>query len=366
MKRTPLYARHRDLGAKMVEFGGWEMPVQYSGIVDEHIATRTAAGLFDISHMGQINVRGADALAFLESISTQDVASIPPGSSNYSLLCYPDGGIVDDIFIYHLPDRYLVVVNASNVDKDHVWMLEHVGTYQVAIENISDQTSMFALQGPVADVILDRVTDIDALSLPFHGVVTGTLIDHVPAIIARTGYTGEDGFELFFANENAVEVWDALLATGAPDGLKPIGLGARDSLRFEPKLALYGHEIDASINPYEAGLSWVVKLDKGPFVGREALQQVKTEGARRKLVGLEMTGRGIARGGYPVANVEGTVIGEVTTGMPAPTIGKNLALALVQTGHTKTGTELDVIIRGKPVRAQVVKTPFYQSRYKNK
>jgi aminomethyltransferase len=215
-------------------------------------------------------------------------------------------------------------------------------------------------------VILDRVTDIDALMLPFHGVVTGTLLDHVPAIIARTGYTGEDGFELFFANEYAVEVWDALLAIGGPEGLKPVGLGARDSLRFEPKLALYGHEIDASINPYEAGLSWVVKLDKGPFVGREALQQVKAEGARRKLVGLEMTGRGIARGGYPVANVDGTVIGEVTTGMPAPTIGKNLALALVQTGNTKTGTELDVIIRGKPVRAQVVKTPFYQSRYKNK
>ena len=366
MKRTPLYARHRDLGAKMVEFGGWEMPVQYSGIVDEHIATRTAAGLFDISHMGQINVRGADALAFLESISTQDVASIPAGSSNYSLLCYPDGGIVDDIFIYHLPDRYLVVVNASNVDKDYAWMLEHVGTYQVDIANVSDQTSMFALQGPVADVILDRVTDIDAQALPFHGVVTGTLLGHVPAIIARTGYTGEDGFELFFANEYAVEVWDALLATGAPDGLKPVGLGARDSLRFEPKLALYGHEIDASINPYEAGLSWVVKLDKGPFVGREALQQIKAEGAGRKLVGLEMTGRGIARGGYPVANVDGTVIGEVTSGMPAPTIGKNLALALVETGNTKTGTNLDVIIRGKPVRAQVVKTPFYQSRYKNK
>ncbi len=366
MKRTPLYARHRDLGAKMVEFGGWEMPVQYSGIVDEHVATRTAAGLFDISHMGQINVRGTDALPFLDSISTQDISSIPIGSSNYSLLCYPDGGIVDDIFVYRLPDRYLVVVNASNAEKDDAWMREHTGSFDVEIDNISDHTSMLALQGPVADLILDRVVDIDALTLPFHGVVEGIVLGHVPATIARTGYTGEDGFELFFANEYAEEVWDALLETGAPDGLKPIGLGARDSLRFEPKLALYGHEIDATINPYEAGLGWVVKLEKGPFVGRDALQQIKTDGPRRRLVGLEMVGRGIARGGYPVANLDGTVIGEVTTGMPAPTIGKNLALALVQTGNTKVGTELDVIIRGKPVRAQVVKTPFYQSRYKNK
>ena len=366
MKRTPLYARHRELGAKMVEFGGWEMPVQYSGIVDEHVATRTAAGLFDISHMGQINVRGTDALAFLEHISTQNVASIPVHSSNYSLLCYPDGGIVDDIFIYHLPDRYLVVVNASNADKDDAWMREHAQGFAVEIDNISDQTSMFALQGPVADTILDRVADIDALALPFHGVTEGVLLGHVPATIARTGYTGEDGFEVFFRNEHAVEVWNALLETGAADGLKPIGLGARDSLRFEPKLALYGHEIDATINPYEAGLGWVVKLDKGPFVAREALQQIKAEGPRRRLVGLEMIGRGIARGGYPVTTAEGTLIGEVTTGMPAPTLGKNLALALVQSGNTKIGTELDVLVRGKPVRAQVVKTPFYQSRYKNK
>jgi aminomethyltransferase len=366
MKRTPLYDRHRALGAKMVEFGGWEMPVQYSGIVDEHNATRNAAGLFDISHMGQIEVRGTDALAFLQNIATQDVATIGQGSSNYSLLCYPDGGIVDDIFIYHLPDRYLVVVNASNADKDDRWMREHIGSFVVEIENISDQISMLALQGPHADAILARVADIDAFGLPFHGVTSGTLLGHVPATIARTGYTGEDGFELFFLNQYAAEVWDALLETGAADGLKPVGLGARDSLRFEPKLALYGHEIDASINPYEAGLGWVVKLDKGPFIGREALQQIKAEGPRRKLVGLEMIGRGIARGGYEVTAVDGPVIGVITTGMPAPTLGKNLALALVRTGYAKIGTELDVVIRGKPVRAKVVKTPFYQSRYKNK
>jgi aminomethyltransferase len=364
MKRTPLYERHVEMGAKMVEFGGWNMPVQYTGIVDEHTATRNAAGLFDISHMGQINVNGPDALSFLQHIATQDVATIALGMANYSLLCYPDGGIVDDIFIYHLPDRYLVVVNASNADKDFAWMQQHSSNFNVQLENISDATTMLALQGPNAEAILDRVSDIDVKALWFHGVVEGVLLGEVPTIIARTGYTGEDGFELFFENAYAARVWNGLLEEGESDGLKPIGLGARDSLRFEPKLALYGHEISEQINPYEAGLGWVVKLDKGEFIGREALQQIKATGARRKLVGLEMTGRGIARQGYQVATIDGEVIGEVTSGMPAPTIGKNFALALVRTDLAKVGTELDVVIRGKPVRAVVVKTPFYQSRYK--
>jgi aminomethyltransferase len=362
MKQTPLFARHKALGAKMVEFGGWEMPVQYSGIVDEHVTTRTAAGLFDISHMGQIIVRGPDALPFLQSIVTQDVATIPQGLSNYALLCNPDGGIVDDIFIYHLPDHYLVVVNASNTDKDVAWIWAHVRGFNVEIENISDQTTMLALQGPHAEAILHRVADVAAI--PFHGVVTGNLFDTVEAIIARTGYTGEDGFEIFCDNEHAVATWDGLLEAGKDDGLKPVGLGARDSLRFEPKLALYGHEISDTINPYEAGLGWVVKLDKGPFVGREALQRVKAEGPRRKIAGLEMIGRGIARGGYQVATPDGEIVGEITTGMPSPTLGKNLALALLRADLAKLGTELDVLIRGKPVRARVIKTPFYQSRYK--
>ena len=364
MKRTPLYDRHREMGAKTVEFGGWEMPVQYTGIIDEHNATRNAAGLFDISHMGQVDVRGPDALAFLQHIATQDVATIADGMANYSLLCYPDGGIVDDIFIYHLPGRYLVVVNASNADKDYAWMQQHAGEFKVELENISDRTTMLALQGPRAEAILDRATDIDVTALWFHGVVEGVLWGDVPAIIARTGYTGEDGFELFFDNMYAARVWDGLLEEGQADGLKPVGLGARDSLRFEPKLALYGHEISEDINPYEAGLGWVVKLDKGQFVGRDALATIKAAGAARKIVGLEMVGRGIARQGYAVANTEGDVVGEVTSGMPAPTIGKNLALALVRSDVAKLGTELDVVVRGKPVRAVVVKTPFYQSRYK--
>jgi aminomethyltransferase len=364
MKHTPLFARHKELGAKTVEFGGWEMPVQYSGIIDEHNATRNAAGLFDISHMGQVNVSGPDALRFLQHISTQDVATIDQGMANYSLLCYPNGGIVDDIFIYHMPEYFLVVVNASNIDKDVAWMQEHAQDFDVVVENISDRTTMLALQGPRAEAILDRVAGVDAAALPFHGVTTGTLFGDVSAIIARTGYTGEDGFELFFDNEHAVRVWDGLLDKGHDDGLKPIGLGARDSLRFEPKLALYGHEIGEAINPYEAGLGWVVKLEKGPFIGRETLQRIKTDGPARKLVGLEMTGRGIARGGYPVTTPSGEPVGEVTTGMPSPTLGKNLALALVRADLAKLGTELDVLIRGKPVQARIVKTPFYQTRYK--
>lgn len=364
MKHTPLYALHKERGAKFVEFGGWEMPVQYTGIIEEHHATRNAAGLFDISHMGQVNVHGPDALAFLQSIATQDVASIAAGTSNYALLCYPDGGVVDDIFIYHLPDTYLVVVNASNVDKDLAWIREHSQGFDVEIEDISEQTSMLALQGPHAEAILQRITPNDVIGLAFHGVIKGTLLDGIPALIARTGYTGEDGFELFISNEHAPAVWNALLDTGHENGIRPVGLGARDSLRFEPKLVLYGHEISQSINPYEAGLGWVVKLDKGSFIGHDALLRIKAEGPRRKLIGLEMIGRGIARGGYRITTPEGEDVGEVTTGMPAPTLGKNLALALVRTEHAKIGTELDVIIRDKPVRARIVKTPFYQSRYK--
>ena len=365
MKRTPLYERHRALGAKTVPFGGWEMPVQYTGIADEHHATRTAAGLFDISHMGQVDVSGPDALAFLQHIATQDVATSPPGWSNYWLMCYPDGGIVDDIFIYHLrPGYYLVVVNASNIDKDWAWMQEHAQRFDVELVNASPQITMLALQGPKAEMILQRVTEADVVNLPFHGVMEATICGAVPAFVARTGYTGEDGFELFVPNKLAEWTWDSLLDAGKDDGLKPIGLGARDSLRFEPKLALYGHEIGEEINPYEAGLGWVVKLNKGDFVGRDALQQIKSDGATRKLVGLEMIGRGIARQGYAVRTPDGEQVGEVTTGMPAPTIGKNLALALVRSDVAKLGTELDVIVRDKPVGAQIVKTPFYQSRYK--
>ena len=364
LKRTPLFDRHTALGARVVEFGGWAMPVQYSGIVDEHNAVRKAAGLFDISHMGEVEVKGPDALAFLQHIATQDVATIGEGQSNYSLLCRPTGGIVDDIFIYHLPDGYMVVVNASNTEKDFAWMLDQIHGFNVELTNISDRTSMLALQGPQAEAILAKAADIDVAGIAFHGVTTGILLGEIPAIIARTGYTGEDGFELFIGNDNAARLWDELLELGREHGLKPCGLGARDSLRFEACLPLYGHEIADDINPYEAKLGWVVKLDKGDFVGRAALQQFKQAGVQRKLAGFELIGRGIARGGYEIRSLDGDKIGEVTTGMPAPSLGKNYGLGYVPTALAGEGSEFDVIVRERPVRAKVVKTPFYKPRYK--
>ena len=372
LKRTPLFDRHVALGARVVEFGGWEMPVQYSGIVDEHTAVRSAAGLFDISHMGEIEVKGRDALAFLQHIATQDVAAIHEGESNYALLCNPDGGIVDDIFIYHLPDGYMVVVNASNTEQDFAWMLDNMHGFDIELTNISDRASMLALQGPHAEAILAKATDVDVVNLPFHGVTTGMLLGDIPGLIARTGYTGEDGFELFVDDDNVERLWDGLLALGKGDGLKPCGLGARDSLRFEACLALYGHEIADEINPYEAKLGWVVKLDKGDgstgspceFVGRETLRQIKQEGVRRKLAGFEVVDRGIARGGYEIRSVDGDRIGEVTTGMPSPSLGKNLGLGYVPAALATEGSEFDVIVRDRPVRAKVVKTPFYKPRYK--
>src|SRR6266545_954972 len=364
LKRTPLFDRHVAMGARVVEFGGWEMPVQYSGIVDEHNAVRNAAGLFDISHMGEVEVKGKDALAFLQHIATYDVASIGEGHANYALLCQPAGGIVDDIFIYNLPDGDLVVVNASNTEKDFAWLLDNLAGFDVVLTNISDQASMLALQGPMAESILAHATDADVANLPFHCVMTAMLLDDIPGIVARTGYTGEDGFELFVDDDNAERLWDGLLALGKDDGLKPCGLGARDSLRFEPCLALYGHEIDEDINPYEAKLGWVVKLDKGDFVGSDALRRIKQEGVQRKLAGFEMVERGIARGGYDIRGVDGERIGYVTTGMPSPTLGKNLGLGYVPTALATEGSEFNVIVRDKPVRARVVKTPFYKPRYK--
>lgn len=364
LQHTPLHAHHVALGARMVPFGGWDMPVQYSGIVDEHHAVRRAAGLFDISHMGEVYVGGPDALAFLQAIATQDVATIGGGQSNYSLMCNPGGGIVDDIFIYNLVDQYLVVINASNIAKDMAWMQQHAAGFDVTLDNASDRMAMLALQGPAAEAILTGATTANVAAIPFHGVSRAELFDGIPALIARTGYTGEDGFELFVGNQFAAPLWDALLALGADAGLKPCGLGARDSLRFEACLALYGHEITDQVNPYEAKLGWVTKLDKGDFVGAAALRAIKTAGVARKLVGFEMTGRGIARGDYPIHSVDGEPIGVVTTGMPSPTLNKNLGMGFVPTALSTEGSEFDIIVRDKPVRAVVVKTPFYKPRYK--
>lgn len=361
MKRTALYDTHIALGARMVEFGGWEMPVQYSGILDEHNAVRTAAGLFDIDHMGQIEVQGPDALPYLQHLLTNDIASIALWQSAYGLLCYPSGGVVDDVFTYHLSGRYFLAVNASNLEKDLSWLLERTAGYDVQVKDVSAATCMLALQGPAAEAILQKLTPAPLAQLPRFGSVIANVAG-ASTLIGRTGYTGEDGFELFFPVAQAQHVWSAIMAAGAPLGLKPCGLGARDSLRFEAKMPLYGQEIGPDINPIEAGLSFAVAFDapgKPDFIGRAALLKAKAEGTARKLVGFEMIDRGIARHAYEIAD-GGAVIGHVTTGMFSPTLKKNIGLGYVPPRYARKGSTFDVIVRGKPLKAVVVATPFYK------
>jgi aminomethyltransferase len=366
LKRTPLYERHLAWGARMVEFGGWEMPVQYGGLMEEHRVVRTSAGLFDISHMGRFMITGHDAQGFLQYVVTCDVASIGVGQSSYGLMCHPHGGVVDDIFIYRLPTEYLLVVNAANRQKDWDWLQQHTPGFDVSMEDVSEKWAMLALQGPAAEKLFCQARDmassgIDAL--PFHEIAMFNFFG-IGGMIGRTGYTGEDGFEIFFDASHAAHIWESLLKLGDGGSVKPCGLGARDSLRFEPCLALYGHEIADDINPYEARLGWVVKLGKGNFVGREALVGIKQAGVQRKLTGFEMVGRGVARSGYPIHSTEGQDIGFVTTGMPSPTLGKPLGMGYVPTALSSEGSEFDILIRNKPVRARAVKMPFYKPRYK--
>lgn len=366
LKRTPLYERHVALGARMVDFAGWNMPVQYSGLVEEHNAVRSSAGLFDISHMGRFMIDGRDAEAFLQYIVTCDVSRIDVGQSSYGLLCHPNGGIIDDIFIYRLPNEYMLVVNAANLQKDWEWLGNHTDGFDVGMEDVSERWAMLALQGPQAERLFCAAEGLQSRgldSLPFHEIAMFRFFG-AGGLISRTGYTGEDGFELFFDAKHAEQVWDSLLDLGTPGSVKPCGLGARDSLRFEPCLALYGHEIADDVNPYEARLGWVVKLDKGDFIGRDALAAIKQTGTTRRLAAFEMVGRGVARGGYPIHSVEGAEIGYVTTGMPSPTLGKPLGLGYVPTELSAVDSEFDVLVRNKPVRARVVKMPFYKPRYK--
>lgn len=366
LKRTPLYERHVALGARLIDFGGWEMPVQYSGLVAEHHAVRTSAGLFDISHMGRFSISGRDSQKFLQYVVTCDVSALGVGQATYGLLCNMEGGIIDDIFIYRLPSEYLIVVNAANLDKDWRWLQTRSTGFDVDLEDLSARWAMFAMQGPQAETLVcaaDSMRDSGLESLPFHEIALFSFFG-VNGMIARTGYTGEDGFELFCDANHAPKVWDALLALGSPGSMLPCGLGARDSLRFEACLALYGNEISEAVTPYEARLGWTVKLDKGDFVGREALQAVKDQGVRRRLVGFEMTERGIARAGYALHSLDGQPIGHVTTGMPSPTLQQNIGMGYLPTELSKPGNEFNVIIREKPVRARVVKMPFYQPRYK--
>ncbi|MGM0472172.1 MAG: glycine cleavage system aminomethyltransferase GcvT [Bacillota bacterium] len=360
LKRTPLNEEHVKLDSKLVDFGGWEMPVQYSGIIEEHKAVRNQAGLFDVSHMGEIEVKGENALDFLQSILCNDLSQISDEQIQYTMLCYPDGGVVDDLLVYRYNENeFLLVVNASNIEKDYHWIKEHQ-VDGVELTNLSPDVGEVALQGPKAEEVLQKLTDYDLSSLGFFKFVNGIEIAGVEALVSRTGYTGEDGFEIYTDNDGIVTIWREILSAGEEEGVQPVGLGARDTLRFEACLPLYGHEISKERNPLEAGLGYFVALDKDrEFIGQEALQEIEEEGYEQKLVGLKMIDRGIPRDGYEVLK-DDEVIGEVTTGSYSPTLDENIALAYVDVDYAEEGTELAVKVRRRELKAEVVSTPFYK------
>ncbi len=360
--KTPLYDSHVEMGGRMVEFAGYLLPVQYpTGPTLEHAAVRNAAGLFDIDHMGQFELTGPDADLFLQYIQVWDIDQMRVLDAHYSLLLYSDGTVVDDIFLYRLPERWFIAVNASNRAKDFAWLEANALGFDVTLRDISDETCMLALQGPSAETILQRLTPAD-LSVIAARTAVETTLDGVPALFGRTGYTGEDGFELYFPAANAVDVWNAILVAGKDDGLLACGLAARDSLRFEACLPLYGHEIDATTYALEARMNWTIAWNK-EFVGRDALLKMKLEGAPRLLVGFEMVEKAVAREHYHVASA-GVEAGYVTSGMKSPTLDKFLGMAYVPAALSKIGTEIEILVRGQPKKAVIVKRPFYKPRYK--
>ena len=359
-RKTPLYEKHVNLGARVVDFAGWWLPVQYAGILEEHRAVREQAGLFDVSHMGEIRVKGQDAFGFLQKVLTNTLAGMQDGDVRYSPICYPTGGTVDDVLSYRFSeDEYLLVVNASNKDKDLAWILENSSGLAIAISDESDQTAEVALQGPAAAAILEGLVGSSVTELGYYEFLPQVMLADMPVLVSRTGYTGEDGFEIYCRPMDAEKVWDVLLEAGNLMGLQATGLGCRDTLRFEASMPLYGHELTAEISPLEAGLTRFVSFDKGAFNGREVLLAQKEQGLKRKLVGFEMTDRGIARAGYPVLK-NGEKIGHVTSGTMAPTLGKNLGMALVRADIGPVGTEIDIEIREKSVRAKTISRPFYK------
>ena len=358
LKCTPLNTVHRATGAKMVDFGGWDMPVQYSGVIDEHNTVRNAVGLFDVSHMGEIEVRGPDAIACVDSLTTNAVAKLKRGQAHYSGLLYEHGGFVDDILVHKVGDDHIFIcVNASNQEKDYEHM-RAANKFNAAVEFSSDKYAQFAIQGPRALATMQKLTAAKLNEIRYYWFIDGEIAG-TAARIARTGYTGEDGIEIYIPPAEACRVWNEILEAGREFGIKPCGLGARNTLRLESKMALYGHEIHASITPLEADLAWIVKFDKGEFVGREALARQKEQGVRRKLIGFEMRGRGIARDGYEVC-VDGAPAGWVTSGSPSPTLNKNIGLCYLPVEQARSGRAIQVMIRNQPVDAETVETPFYK------
>ncbi len=358
LRKTPLNAVHRALGAKMVDFGGWDMPVQYSGIIDEHNAVRNSVGLFDVSHMGEIEIRGPEAATLVDFVSTNHAAKLKLGQAHYSGLLYEHGGFVDDILVHKVAeDDFFLCVNASNQEKD----FEHIRSQnqlRAEVDFASDRYSQLAVQGPNARATLQKLTPVDLGAIKYYWFTDGEVCG-TPARIAHTGYTGEDGYEIYVPPAEAERIWNEIMKAGSEFGIKPCGLGARNTLRLESKMALYGHEIDASISPLEADLGWIVKFEKPAFVGRDALMKQKDGGVKRKLVGFEMRGRGIGRDGYEVL-IEGVPAGWVTSGGPSPTLGKNIGLCYLPTEHAVAGKTIQIVVRNQPVDAITVETPFYK------
>jgi aminomethyltransferase len=361
IRRTPLYDAHKKLGAKLIDFGGWWMPVSYpSGILDEHRATRTAVGVFDVCHMGEVHFRGARAGEAVQRLITNDLGRLADGGALYTVACRPTGGMVDDLIVYRVSaQHYLIVVNASNAEKDVAWFRQNVGGLCDVVDASAD-TGLIAFQGPRAEAALQTLTKVPLGSLRRMTFVPERDVAAIPAWIARTGYTAEDGFELFCRASETAPLWDRLLEAAAAVGGKPVGLGARDTLRLEGKLSLYGNDLTEETTPLEADLAWVVKLDGPDFIGKEALVRQRAAGLPRKLVGFEMTERGIARHGYAIVDAVGVKIGEVTSGGPAPTLEKNVGMGYVPIGMAEPGTQLQIDCRGKKVAARVVKGPFYR------
>lgn len=365
--KTPLFDIYSEYGGKVVDFAGWALPVQFSGIIDEHKAVRSSVGLFDVSHMGEILVFGEEATSFLEYLLANEISSLKRGKIRYAHLCNNKGGVVDDILVYKLGNNeYMLVVNASNIDKDLKWIKQH-SPKEVFVENVSGQTAQLAIQGPKALKILSKLTDFSLNSLKYYSFEREVFVSNLKCIVSRTGYTGEDGFEIYCSPKDAPDLWRSILEAGKDMGAVPVGLGARDTLRFEACMPLYGHELADDITPLEAGLERYIKFDKSDFIGKEALIKQKENGIPRMLIGIEMIERGIPRGGYPVI-IDGNIIGTVTTGSFCPNLNKNLALALVDSGKIDIeengkiieGQELYIQIREKPILAKTVITPFYR------
>lgn len=365
LKRTALYDRHVALGARIIPFAGWEMPVQYSGILAEHRGVRNEVGLFDLGHMGQFLVTGPDALDFLQYTTTNDLSSLAPGDAKYTLLPNENGGVVDDLIVYRNPegeDGYMVVMNASNAARDVAWWEElraRRNDLDVNLSDISPETGMIAIQGPNAEAATQAITNTPLSDIGYFSW-QNVMVASVAAKIARTGYTGEDGFEFYAPNADIGTIWDALMDAGKNSGLVPTGLGARDTLRLEARMPLYGQELGDDISPYEAGLGWAVSLDKGEFVGRDLFVAVKEQGASRKTVGFKLTGRGGSPRTHYTVQVDGEDVGEVTSGAMSPTLGENIGLALIRKSAAGVGKPLQIIVRDKPVDAVQIKTPFYK------